>query len=131
MEIGKLIIGTVGSIFVVSACRYWFRYSAFLRRTSLDREELYKIFSVRGEKQKFDKILEKVSELYGVPSSKLRPSDSFRGNLRALDSWNLGSGAEELESSICKLINVEKQQESGSVHSLGDLVNVLEPDRPL
>ena len=130
METGKLIIGTVGSILAVLSCRYWFKYSNFLRRASLNSDQLYVIFDVRHNKQKFDKLIKRVSELYGVPSSKLRPSDSFQGNLRALDIWNLGSGVEELEDFVSGLISPENQQYLGKLHSLGDLAELIDRDRP-
>jgi hypothetical protein len=130
MGTGKLIIGTVGSILAVSACRYWFKYSNFYRRASLDGEQLYGIFDIQYNKHNFDMVINKISELYGVPSAKLRPSDSFSGNLRALDIWNLGSGAEELEEFVSGLISRENQKHLGSIHSLGDLAKLIDRDRP-
>lgn len=127
MENTFIVIGAISSIVLVLSCALLYKYSAFLHRSSLDGDQLYRLFDVRSKK-KFDQLITKVSESYGVPSSKLRPSDSLHGNLKNLDIWNLGSGVEELEDFVRELIPPECHQNLGKVHSLGDLAKLIDCD---
>jgi len=74
---------------------------SFKRRPIYSRRELLYAYGVGEEDYHFlIIILSAVGASYQIDYRKLRPNDSFDGNLKQLDSWILDKGNEELTSKL-------------------------------
>ena len=96
------------------SCRWLVKYFLFEKRGTKDWQQLYHAFDVAEfiDFDAFKEVLIQAGKSYELTPTKFLPSDSFLGNLGKIDSWNLGAGAESLETYLVNQFNFKSFQDS-------------------
>ena len=126
MKILLLIIIFIGIPLVLLG--KWTCARPFNRRKSLSDEELFTLFnfSILVDFQTWKRLMRLIGDCYSVRVEKLRPDDSFYGNLARLDSWNLGDGSEYLAEGLQKDFGVTLTfSEREKITTIQDLIEFI------
>lgn len=115
-----LISFLMGSGCLVAAIYFLHRYS-FKRRSAYNRESMLQAYGVDVDDYDFlVRVLSVVGKSYRIDYRKLRPTDSFDGNLKHLDSWLLDFGNEKLSMALLDF----GLSESDHLHTVKDVVTI-------
>jgi hypothetical protein len=115
-----LIILLLGSGCLVTAMYFFHRHS-FWRRLAYNREDILHAYGVDVEDYDFlVRVLSEVGKSYRIDYRKLRPTDSFDGNLKRLDSWVLDAGNEQLSKALLDF----GLSASDHLHTVKDVVTI-------
>jgi len=101
--VGVLLLGLLGK---------WTCMRPFKSRKSICDDELYTMFQFENsiDFTLWKRLIHLIGECYSIQVEKLRPDDSFYGNLARLDSWNFGDGAEKLTECLQKDLGITLKQ---------------------
>ena len=106
----------------------WTCRRPFNKRELKSDEELYSSFKFCAsvDFSICQRVMRLVGHCYAIPVGKLRPDDSFHGNLGRADSWSLGDGAEKLTKQLQKEFSITlTQSECKQIMTIQNLIESI------